>query len=102
MRFSIRRIMFKAFGQPMDAAALVAALGLACGDIRRSNTQLGQALARKDLGGDEWRGDAIYALRMVIGHFNEAMDLIPKIAANPYLINFSCHPFISLARTILE
>ena len=87
MRTSIKTFFFRDFGRQLDAAALVSALATACFDIQRCNEQIARAFEERDSNParERWRGDVLYALRMMIGHFHEAREIIKKIEKEPYL-----------------
>lgn len=89
MRTLVRTFLFKNFGRRLDSAAVISTLGVACSDLRRSNDNLARAFRDRDASPQKprWRGDATYALRMLIGHFNEALSIIPLIERDPYLMS---------------
>jgi hypothetical protein len=80
---------FKEFALRPQSAATIAILATACSDLQRSNGHLAQAFAamKETPENPKFRGDAIYAIRMAIGHFVEALDIIGLIKKDDYVMS---------------
>lgn len=78
---------FKEFALSQQSAATIAILATACCDLQRINSYLAQALdANSANPNSKSRGDAVYAIWMAIGHFNEALDIIGLIKNDTYIM----------------